>query len=160
LYHGDLEILEWAAPKKDNTTLPSWVPDRSQLNSEWIGMYSWISPHEWADPDAEFTNGGDVLSVKGVSLHTILDPQTVAGDDGHDIYHVLRDCYAKVLNGVVIEAGDEIWLLFGSPNVWVLRKVRTAFKLVCKAKLETASGAGYEPDMARCMPTRIEISNQ
>lgn len=123
-------------------------------------MYSWTSPFERANPDAEFNNGGEVLSVKGSRLHTILSSRTAAGDDCYDTYHLSQDCYAQIIYDAVIEDGDEVWSLFGSADVWVLRKVRATFKLVCKAKLETASGADYEPDVAWCIPTRIDISCQ
>jgi hypothetical protein len=142
IFDGSLDVLAYAQPTRTiGSDLPSWVADwRYPIDSRWPSYRPTLDTPltKGTGADVSFhadANGreGRVLRTRGFLADRLMYSHFKCGPAltfrtarGHD-----------VCTTVLAEEGDEIWMLYGAKNFFVLRHQGVHHKLICERMSET-----------------------
>tara|TARA_R110002003_G_scaffold104_19_gene8339 strand:- start:21124 stop:22065 length:942 start_codon:yes stop_codon:yes gene_type:complete len=144
--------------------LPSWVPDWAskpsgfRLQTKLDTMYTRV---RWPGSvaDASFFEGGTVLEISGLLVDTLtaedVEPET---SESYLIFQTVRGY--RVETSCAASAGDELWILYGGRDPFVLRRQGPAFELINEAAIIDEPGGPWEQHyttLRQQPPVRIRI---
>ncbi|KAF2031116.1 hypothetical protein EK21DRAFT_111357 [Setomelanomma holmii] len=152
--------------------LPSWVADWTMGSKKGTVSALSFDLHEmdeidWAGKtaDVSFSDDGQVMEVSGILIDEIVlmhDAEPSDNAFGGSCCSSIGYVVSIFLHEVDHLVGDQLWLLYGGTEPFVLRPVGSSFELIASAKIEDElNGPGvwrelYE-DLQQRTPVRVRL---